>query len=665
MSEELKKDYSIIKNDTTPTTWTVNEIAQALTSQSKGNKRIEVPTFQRSLVWSDEQKEVFIDSLRNGFPVGTLLFYERNAELYTLIDGLQRGSTIKDFINNPTKYFGERDIDDEVLNDIVNFFVFEGGKNEFKEKVSKEIKKIINSMEWETDNIQNLQVSIAEKLVECFEFKEGKSELDLSKKITPCVTNYTKLFDEIKNIRVPVLVFSGSESDLPTVFERINNMGTQLSKYEIYASTWAVHGYTKKVDNDEILSKIIEKYDSFESEGYTLEGYDKTELETSREVSIFEYGLGFGKYICEKYEYLFESDDNDQEINQVGFEILNACFKQPLTDIKELDEFLNRVDINKLEERVLEAIDFVNSALKPYIKFKGNSRNKGKSKKRLIYHPKNQIISMISTTFREKYGYYDEENDDEIRMNLDVENETWDNNQKKLNSYLPHHYLYDIIGKYWSEGSGHKISKILDDNRYLKPINKFTWKSRLDEWFTESMERSEKKKVKNATNDEKLFLNYVFVTNFSAYDQESDDKKFDIEHLAPKKQMRSFIEKNDWPGLPISSVGNLCYLPEYDNRKKQDNTIYQDEKYLKAIESKGYSIEDIEKKYTLTQEEDLQWLNEEYSSEDYETFKKSYINFLKKHFIKLKNELYKQLDLEFVEEIPEENNSEGNNSNEE
>ena len=62
--------------------WCVKDIAEALVSKvdekiinSSCIKKIEVPMFQRNLVWSFDQKKLFIDSLEQGFPIGTLLLY--------------------------------------------------------------------------------------------------------------------------------------------------------------------------------------------------------------------------------------------------------------------------------------------------------------------------------------------------------------------------------------------------------------------------------------------------------------------------------------------------------------------------------------------------------------------------------------------------------------
>ena len=88
--------------------WTLEDLASALQNMNKDNKKIAVPMFQRGQRWSMSQRKVFIDSLIKGYPVGTMLFYEtieNGQQTYILVDGLQRGNSIKMYMSNPTDFF--------------------------------------------------------------------------------------------------------------------------------------------------------------------------------------------------------------------------------------------------------------------------------------------------------------------------------------------------------------------------------------------------------------------------------------------------------------------------------------------------------------------------------------------------------------------------------
>ena len=56
--------------------WTLKELAEALNSNEHSQRKLVVPMFQRGKRWSKKQQATFIDSVKNGFPVDTMLFYK-------------------------------------------------------------------------------------------------------------------------------------------------------------------------------------------------------------------------------------------------------------------------------------------------------------------------------------------------------------------------------------------------------------------------------------------------------------------------------------------------------------------------------------------------------------------------------------------------------------
>lgn len=91
----------------TPELWTLKEIYESLSKGYNGDKKIVIPMFQRGKRWSSKQQNLFIESLKKNYPIGTLLFYKtikNNQQIYTLIDGLQRGTAIKKYLSNPTLF---------------------------------------------------------------------------------------------------------------------------------------------------------------------------------------------------------------------------------------------------------------------------------------------------------------------------------------------------------------------------------------------------------------------------------------------------------------------------------------------------------------------------------------------------------------------------------
>ena len=78
---------------------TVRELAAALS-------RFELaPSYQRqSEVWGEEKRQLFIDSLVNGFDVPKLYFHrlalQRDKPIFAIVDGKQRLEAIREFVND-------------------------------------------------------------------------------------------------------------------------------------------------------------------------------------------------------------------------------------------------------------------------------------------------------------------------------------------------------------------------------------------------------------------------------------------------------------------------------------------------------------------------------------------------------------------------------------
>lgn len=612
--------------------WSLQDLSSALQDMHKDNKKIVVPMFQRGKRWNKNQEKTFIDSLIKGYPVGTMLFYETfedNKRTYILVDGLQRGNSIKKYMTNPTEFFYDDSISDEFCAEILKIV----GQED--EEFYSSIRMILTSFIKEQKTFKNLQYYSVAKLI-ADEFKVGYDPIE---KLIDTIKNFFEerqdLYDRIASTVIPVIVYTGEESNLPDIFDRINSKGTPLDQYEVYAAAWPVNE-KYAISNLDVIEHIVKKYDSFVEDGYFIHGYSREEMRTTRKVNAFEYLFGLGKYLVEKYEILgFNKNLADDTVNPIAFELVNACLNDA-DKIRILYKNLQTIDLNVLEKAIYKAIDFVNDSISVVTKFKGNSRNANK-----IFHSKYQILSMISTTFKEMYA-----NGDYTHFS-----DGWQDRKSTIAKNLVHYYVYDIITNYWSEGGTGKIHAAAKPNRYMNEISSRAWMIALDGFFERSMQRAESKKVANPKSEEFVVLNCIYLKTFTAMDQLSIER-FDVEHIAPKEQMRKLIEACKGEGLPISCIANLCYLPEYVNRSKKDKNFYQDKKYLQYVK-----LEDVESKYSFTEEDDLDWMDMPYEkSEDFAVLKEYYTDYCTKRFAKIKHLFCDALGITYeeVEEAQEE-----------
>lgn len=593
--------------------WSLQDLSSALQDMHKDNKKIVVPMFQRGKRWNKNQEKTFIDSLIKGYPVGTMLFYETfedNKRTYILVDGLQRGNSIKKYMTNPTEFFYDDSISDEFCAEILKIVGQEDEEFYFS------IRTILTSFIKEQKTFKNLQYYSVAKLI-ADEFKVGYEPIEkLIDTIKKFFEERQDLYDRIASTVIPVIVYTGEESNLPDIFDRINSKGTPLDKYEVYAAAWPVNE-KYAISNLDVIKHIVKKYDSFVEDGYFIHGYSREEIRTTRKVNAFEYLFGLGKYLVEKYEILgFNKNLADDTVNPIAFELVNACLNDA-DKIRILYKNLQTIDLNVLEKAIYKAVDFVNDSISVVTKFKGNSRNVNK-----IFHSKYQILSMISTTFKEMYA-----NGDYVHFA-----DGWQDRKSTIANNLVHYYVYDIITNYWSEGGTGKIHAAAKPNRYMNEISSRAWMVALDGFFERSMLRAESKKVANPKSEEFVVLNCIYLKTFTAMDQLSIEQ-FDVEHIAPKEQMRKLIDACKGEGLPISCIANLCYLPEYVNRSKKDKNFYQDKKYLQYVK-----LKEVETKYSFTEEEDLDWMDMPYEKpEDFDVLKEYYTDYCTKRFAKIKH----------------------------
>lgn len=334
---------------------------------------------------------------------------------------------------------------------------------------------------------------------------------------------------------------------------------------------------------------------------------------SDRELTAFEYLVGLGKYWSDKFDCLkFDSKSNDDVVNEISFEIIDACINNT-NSLPNLDKILFEYNVNKLQRRIEEAIEFVAKSIAVVSNFKGNNR------KFKVLHSKYQIVSLISYTFREMYNI----------ENLDSKKSTWDTNSSRLASIILQYYVADILSNEWHDGGGNKVYTALNEKRYSDFITKQRWESLLDNYYQTQLASKQSERFSNPTNADSIILNCVYSNQFTANDQLSN-KAFDIEHLATKEKMKELLKIFNDLKLPVSCIANLCYLPEDINRGKKDKTIYE-------ATNLSLPIDIIEEKFSFTKKNDFEWLYYPYEESDSSSLEEFYFKYLNDRYEKIKS----------------------------
>ncbi len=611
--------------DCKPEVWKVDELIAAIEGKDRKDRKIVVPMFQRNRVWTPKQEKTFVDSIINGYPFGSMLFHKRidNSVLtYVLVDGLQRSNTLKKYISNPLSFVEDKDFSDDECEKILDVLNVEKTPEKI-EMVRIELSEFIKK-HMKFDDLK--YVSLINSIVKKFKIDYSG---ELFEKLECALTNVFSgkkfLYETVKNTEMPIIIYSGPDFTLPEIFGRINSKGTPLSQYEIYAATWAIEKKFK-VNNQEIVKINIQKYKEFNADNFAVDKFSPDEMDKSCELNPFDYLYGLSRYLVENFDNL--RINTKAKLNPLGFELVNACLNSD-DKISELDKkLLAMKDVNKFEKALINAINFVDDAIKPMTQFKGNKRQ---SKR--MFHSKFQILSMIASVFKEMY----------IDADYSIQNPNWKKEKADWSTKLLRWYINDIITNYWSDGGTKKIYQVSSNKRYAQSISYDTWNSDLDNYFNKSLQRIEKKasKVASAKSEEYVILNTIYLEKFTLMDNLGLEK-FDIEHIAPKEQMARLIAQTNGDGLSISNIANLCYLPEYANRTKHDKTFYQDDKYKDKVD-----IKEIEAKYSFTKEADLKWIEESsgFEKKDFPKLKETYERYCRNRFVKMKKEFFKALKI--------------------
>lgn len=230
----------------------------------KGNIRI--PDFQRGYIWNKDQVMELLESVWNGYPLGSILLWKTNEELNErdplnlklqkpipnsdrlyLLDGQQRLISLYSVIHGKLILGRKRKIKYEAF--------FNLDKNEFVIASEKELK----------DHPLKLEDGFL-PLTKLFTFDDNYTSTSLDAKIltklvgTPDrVIIYNTLYNCFTALSFPAITNGQSLSVACNIFERLNNTGTQLTVTDLMVAIT----YTQNFNLRERLANFNEHLDSY------------------------------------------------------------------------------------------------------------------------------------------------------------------------------------------------------------------------------------------------------------------------------------------------------------------------------------------------------------------------------------------------------------------
>lgn len=572
---------------------------------------IELPTFQRNTVWTDEKKKTFISTVISGSPFGSLLLYKENLGRYLLVDGLQRYSTLVKFLDNPMEYVNIIDYCKSDIENLINTL-----KNKHTLITNYLIAKSqLNNALKENFSLQKKSAQIVNDIVTSLSFLNSDLNIlpDVYVLLTSIIQNLEEALD-IHNLEIPVILFNGEFDDLPEIFEKMNSNGTQLSKYEIYAAKWCKMSF--KLTDVNLLEVVDKKYqDMIDNTGIEIIDYELGQVVKNQEINLFEYCFAIGKLLKQKCKIIFSGKSvKTSDVDSIGFILVSVILTNSAKKMNSLPDYFKNAtseEIIKLKNKILDCAQTVENILANYVISLDD--------KNLSKYIEYQMTCIIATLFKIRY--------------IKKENSLSFGERPNANHYLslfkknmPKRYLYDIIFNYWAGNFDvnmtEELSKSLENNRNLTPILENSWRILLEDWLIAQTQ----KPMKNIPSENKLFLNYII--RCTILKSKYDGKHFDFEYIISKDRFNKYLSKKN----ALSALGNVCILPKFETRSKQAKTIYE------QIEDKSlvYDIKDDilnDFLYPLKMELDFIKTSETFTYENYQKFIKDRHNFLINKFI--------------------------------
>ncbi|MBK9257466.1 MAG: DUF262 domain-containing protein [Saprospiraceae bacterium] len=254
-------------------------ISEYISNFEKGN--LQVPAFQRDFVWTNDKKIELFDSIKKGYPIGSVLlwnpyfsdeseydkfgkdalgYYEtpkRNNNSFYILDGFQRLSTLIGCLINPerAKIKGINRDDEKWFKE---FNIIYNLKDE-----SFEINRSKNF-----DSLNYFQVPIY-RLVDGKEFFYFQKQLTLfedESEVKLLIERYEEMSLVFQNYEIPnINIHGGSVSEAIDIFQRLNSMGAPIT------TDWVVSARAFGKDQSFILGDQIDNLLELQLSKYNFE----------------------------------------------------------------------------------------------------------------------------------------------------------------------------------------------------------------------------------------------------------------------------------------------------------------------------------------------------------------------------------------------------------
>lgn len=538
--------------------------------------RFVVPQFQRNVVWKPDRRKDFIDNIKAGDPFGMLLLHLMPDGKYSIIDGLQRITTLRDYNKDKFKYCDCSAIDESSVIDLVKQFLQFQGIPESEPFIMSKTNEIQNYIFEQLKNKEEIYDIIDSTIHTCGLIVPKSEDLKIIKsKINKICTDFNDATD-ISNLSIIAVNYTGEIENIPRVFYNLNTGAVTLSKYETYAALWSKPLYV--VDDKEILDAVKEKYITIQNDSELDVDFDETVLET-KGITLFEYCYALSRILRgnKKTPNYSIFTKNGKSTDPMGFELLSLVLGKNVNEAYDLHKLLENVKpefLIALKDCLTTSVKYIDSVMSEYLTSLGGAR---------ILSDNNYMIYHIVVAYIKEYYEIDL-----VQQTVTIRKKPL--SKENFKKYLPYHYLHDCMTNYWKENRqvSDLAKNILDDSlrtKYWYSISNNEWNDVVSEWMegqligTYSLDKN---------NTAKLFIHYLTLLKFKEAPEaknwflsktlSSENLKVDFEHIAIQETIKNAISVlpiHEQQLFPMSAVGDICYLTAKVNRGKKHYTLYE------------------------------------------------------------------------------------------
>lgn len=540
---------------------------------------MKLPTYQRPLVWTSDQKARFIDNISNGFPFGSLLLYRYDAEdRFTLIDGQQRYTTLQEYSKHPERYFPLED------SRFIKMLMEVSGASEQPEAAQSDLEaQYIAAMKeliaLVASGEQPPSSFLARKVIEIFpaaghNTKIGMDVSDIQGDLVYALKEYI----DLDALDVPCVVFTGDKADLPEVFANVNLGGRKLTKYQVFAAQWDRYKITLSESDlsSEVLDKTIKRYERLTSErgGLTIEDFSPEEMRNERIVTLPELCHALGEMILERSSAIWpsKSSKSDDTVDTIGYNSLAIVFAIPPKEIGKLPDLFassglenNGEALEKLLLAIIEEYRQVNARFAAYLKQPGTDDRyeTGKSSSQL------QFLSFFAALWR---MHYEPIQSDQLRVIGGYKHKGY---EATCSNLFPS-FVHDMLTNLWRGSGDTRLGNYINGSlNYLKPISKEKLRAAMGSYL-EELDTKESINIDPVTKTLLTIFANSHPTEFSS-------EKYDYEHLIPRDTLNK--KCNGSPAykefkIPGGGLGNIAYLEAGFNRAKGSKTLFDSQNEL-------------------------------------------------------------------------------------